>query len=730
MTIDAQSLIQLLPAIYALRDREAAQVTPGVLALEDRQRLATLDQLLEAGTALSESERQELERLRDKALAGPLGNLLGLLSEQLDVLGEDIDQLYDDQFIETCAEWLVPYIGDLIGYRALYGVSDGIGRARAEVAHTISYRRRKGTVAVFESLAFDVTGWPSVAVEYFQRIITTQYMNHPRVYIAAAPDLRSWEPRDRIGSAFDRVPRTVDVRRIESRRGRHNIPNLGIFLYRLNAQSLTRSPAAKVAARQFRFHPLDIDQPLFTQPRPLEPFKERAEPLNVPMPISRRAFDADPRGYYGTGDAQSLCVYVDKDGQGAKALPIESICVCHLGEWAHMPPAGMVAIDPELGRIGLPPEGGDWQVEVDANHGFPADLGSGEYDRLSSFAASVSAAIRKVPTDFETIQEALDDLGGDGVVEIENSGRYDEALSIHVAAGQTLELRAADAHRPLITLTAACTLSGGENSRLSLNGLLIQGDVLEVPGGTNRLTSLQLTHCTLVPGRSLEPDLSPASPDAVSLVIERDDFELSLTRSICGAIRVAQGVVVQATDCVIDATKPEGLAFAGPKPPPDPDPTINTEELPAAELSLEGCTVFGRIRARVLRLVSNSILLARPAAEASVFAPVFAQRRQDGCVRFSWLPLDSSTPRKHQCLPQSVALAAEAMPRFASQRYGRPDYAQLSIDSGPKLLKGADDEAEPGVYHHVRGAWRETNLHVRLSEYLRVGLRAGVFYET
>ena len=30
--------------------------------------------------------------------------------------------MYDDQFIETCAEWLAPYIGDLIGYRTLHGV--------------------------------------------------------------------------------------------------------------------------------------------------------------------------------------------------------------------------------------------------------------------------------------------------------------------------------------------------------------------------------------------------------------------------------------------------------------------------------------------------------------------------------------------------------------------------------------------------------------------------------
>ena len=37
-------------------------------------------------------------------------------------LAESLEQLYDDQFIETCAEWVAPYIGDLIGYRTLHGV--------------------------------------------------------------------------------------------------------------------------------------------------------------------------------------------------------------------------------------------------------------------------------------------------------------------------------------------------------------------------------------------------------------------------------------------------------------------------------------------------------------------------------------------------------------------------------------------------------------------------------
>ena len=40
----------------------------------------------------------------------------------------------------------------------------GMKKADAEVAHTIGYRRRKGTAAVLEQLARDVTGWPAARV--------------------------------------------------------------------------------------------------------------------------------------------------------------------------------------------------------------------------------------------------------------------------------------------------------------------------------------------------------------------------------------------------------------------------------------------------------------------------------------------------------------------------------------------------------------------------------------
>ena len=55
-------------------------------------------------------------------------------------------------------------------------------------------------------------------------------------------DMRDWEGLERRDSAFNTMAHSVDTRRIETQAGRYNIPNVGVFLWRLDAFSLTHSP--------------------------------------------------------------------------------------------------------------------------------------------------------------------------------------------------------------------------------------------------------------------------------------------------------------------------------------------------------------------------------------------------------------------------------------------------------------------------------------------------------
>jgi hypothetical protein len=742
----AQTLFNLLPAILRIRDQSQAVVSPGWLPeLADRAKLKSFQATIAAGGSLTVAQAEQFDQLQQQALAGPLANLLAVVAEQVGVLEEDLDQLYDDQFIETCADWVVPYIGDLIGYRTLHSSIPGIASPRAEVAHTIAYRRRKGTVVVLEQLARDVTGWNATAKEFFTQLVMTQYMNHLRPQCVAAPDLRQWEPLERLGGAFDSIIHTVDVRRIASERGKYNIPTVGLFLWRIEAWPLSCSPAVPAVSGdnfRFRFHPLNIDQPLYTLPQAEATITQLATPLNVPEPISRRVLDTRLADYYSSGGIERSLRLQTKVGPGTCAqftlVDSSKILVCNLsddaGTWAHAPAAGEYKIDPVLGRLWLPPDvPAGTQVRVDFHYGFSADLGGGEYARADTFQVSdPPPPMFSVPDAFPTITAALAALtlqGGGGIIEITDSGRYEETVALNVPAGERIELRAADRCRPTLVLSGPMNLNGGGDAEIHLNGLLITGTnatcLLHVPAAGNGLARLHINHCTLVPGWALAQDCTPRFPDQPNLVAEPLGLAIIIQRSIIGPIRTRNGASNSVTiaDSIVDATSTSRIAYAGLS-----GDVGGTD--PGAALSLDACTVIGKIHARTLPLVSNSILLAALATADAWTAPIIAVRRQQGCVRFTWLPATARVPRRYQCLPESADSPMLAAPRFTSLRYGFPAYAQLSTQSGAQLLTGADDESQPGAFHYLYPPQRETNLRVRLDEYLRVGLEAGIFYQS
>src|SRR5262245_61499399 len=353
-----------------------------------------------------------VHRIRDVDEGEPLPELLALITGQVGILEEDLEQLYDNQFIETCAPWVLPYIGDLIGYRSLHPIGPDQFTPRAEVANTIGYRRRKGTASVLEQLARDVTGWNARAVEFFQLIAWTQFMNHIRRTNFYAPDLREWEPLERLGTAFETTAHTVDVRHVERGEGKYNIPNIGIFLWRLNAFRLRSSPAVPVDTRRFLFSPLGANTPLFTRPQTEKSITHLAEPINVPEPISRRVLDAYLGNYYGPD--LSLAI---------EGVPIEQVAICNLSDasattWAHVPPNAFIAIDPVLGRIAFrdPPAE---TPRVTFHYGFSAAMGGGEYERTPTFDAALGP-IETVASP-GPVQPALDARVDGGVVELSDS---------------------------------------------------------------------------------------------------------------------------------------------------------------------------------------------------------------------------------------------------------------------------------------------------------------------
>lgn len=336
-------------------------------------------------------------RLRDGERGFPLRSLLRVIAEQVDIVEDDITRLYDNWFIETCDDWAVSYIGDLIGYESVHAAADtgdvtgdagtAVARQRErilvprrEVANTIRNRRRKGTLAVLEALARETAGWPARVVELYRELGWTQHLNFLRPPRGRLADLRDDNALDLLETPFDHVAHTVDV-------ARRNIPSVAVFVWRLKSYPVTWTQARHIDNKPncYAFSILGNDAPLFTRPGRDDDPDEIASELEVPVPIRRRVFEArDEYGnafanpaYYGRG--KSLEIRVEYDGKCKTYAPKEVI-PADLSHWYYQPPAGKVAVDPQLGRLAFRAEqpGSVW---VRYQYGFSADLGGGEYDR-------------------------------------------------------------------------------------------------------------------------------------------------------------------------------------------------------------------------------------------------------------------------------------------------------------------------------------------------------------
>jgi hypothetical protein len=752
-------LFQLLPAIYRLRDAQIAQ-TLTLLTPAEQAQLAALQAL---PPPLLPDQEAQLAELTAKAARGPLESLLLLVQEQVAAVAYDIEQLYDDQFIETCAPWVIPYIGDLIGYQPVHGIAPAVDDPRAEVANTISLRRRKGTILVIEQLARDVTGWRAHAVEFFEVLGTTQYMNHVRLGNHYAPDLRRWQPRVYMNTGFDRTAHKVDVRRIASGRGRYDIQNVGVFLWSLGAYGVTGAdavpakptPPTPTAPICYRFDSLGRDVPLFHRAAPQgEEITAPAGPVNVPDRLLRRVLCDDLRkgvgaSYYGPGASLSISV-------GGKLLEPYEIRVADLsgadGSWANVEIAHgkySALVDPELGRIALKPSiagtaAAPRTVKVSYCYGFNADMGGGEYTR-GDFAVVDPAWVVPLPSD----QTGVLDLGAaityavsqfalSGAVAIEITGSQPFTvtgpLTIDLPANATLEIRAARGSRPTLLLADELAMSGDAASKLLLNGLIIaagQGfaagspapkGLVHVPpvrpaNMPNLLSQVTLTDCTLVPGWSLDTDGRPQHADSPALYAEPAGVSVVATRSILGPLRAPELATVALSDSIVDATEVTGVAYAA----------LDGESGGGA-LTLEACTVIGKVHASLLSLVSDSILwgaLAKADASPWVSALV-ADREQQGCVRFSFIPYNAVTPRQYECVSRALA---SPQPYFGSLRYGHPAYCKVLADTDDSIRRGASDGGEMGAFHSLLAPQRETDLLVRLQEYLPVGLESGLVYQ-
>jgi hypothetical protein len=573
---------------------------------------------------------------------GPLRELINRIGAQVAVVRRSMDRLWADQSIETCDDWVIPYLGDLLGTNLTSNLDP---RAqRLDVAKTIYYRRRKGTVQVLEELALDVTGWPARVVEGFRRLGRTRHGLDPAVGPAGFPqastadmallmraeglagaltgglaggfaDLRSSHGALLAHTAFDESFHTADLRAARGASGHFGIPRLLVFVWRLRSfPVLAGTPVAMAGCPgQYVFDPTGRQMPLFL-PAPSVPddFAASWSPApewQVPGPLtssletaltasttSRPYPDAGIPPRYGLGGGWQLTSIWPEIGRFAATVP-------------QSPPS---------------PPG---TLTVDYHYGFSSMIGAGPYDR--DLLGNVPAAVgtETAVSGGASLDAALAAAGATGTVTVADSLTYQAPAAAQPVA--SLLVRAGPGMRPVVRPTAPgpagtpaqWIFTGSGQAQLVLDGLTVSGYDIVLRGS---FETVRITACTIDPGTAApgSPPLATAADGALlapcRIFIEADPAapagqggligQLVVDHCILGPVRTRFGGsvgTVTVTDSIV-----QGL-------PATSGTVLTSADVFDPSLLARGLAAGDKGSGRPVDPLSSALLAIMPAAEVS-----------------------------------------------------------------------------------------------------------------
>jgi hypothetical protein len=509
---------------------------------------------------------------------GPLREIVNRIGAQAAILRRSIDRLWDDQSIETCDDWVIPYIGDLLATNLVASL-DPRGQ-RIDVAKTIYYRRRKGTVAILEEIATDITGWDARVVEFFRRLGRTRHGFDPEIglpsetpdpedalklqiaegligkltrsEIGGWADLRNVYGATKASSAFDEFFHTADFRRGRGMVGWHNIPRLGVFLWRLRSFALGQSDPVEVQGcpGHYTFDPTGRDVPLFAAgSRPFGDQWISPEEWQLPTPISRTLLNL------ALANPDSDPLYAAIDPTDGVSVLLNSLGVFRQpGTFYNLVPANQLVFDleiadPQRGRFKtLSPPAND-RVFVTYHYGFSSTIGAGSYDRrvVKSDSTPEPGARQDVAGGGNSLAAPLNAVAPQGTVSINDFLTYNAVTN--VTGIDQVTLMTENANRPVIRIapTAAWVFAGNNGSTLYLDGLFLSGAEVVLRGRFDRVV---INCCSLDPGQSDSTGelgrIFALAADGRALVpstlwVEAEVRELEVNRSLTGPIRTRAG---------------------------------------------------------------------------------------------------------------------------------------------------------------------------------------------
>ena len=648
-----------------------------------------------------------------------LDALLAAVDGQHELLAADIEQVLDDLFVESCAEWAVPYIGALLGLPT--------DAERVEVAYTIALRRRKGTPAALEDFAEILTGLTARVVEGWQVTAWAQRLGHPPPARVVSLDLAEGA-RYRVGTPFE------PTRRSWTPSGRFSPRSATAIVWPWSVRTFQAVEAAPLPeARRFALHPLGLEAPPYLRPRAgiaaADELRARTgDELDAPVRATYRvvqALAADGQITYGTNWTVSgehpLAAVPDPSRPVLLELTLDGVPVpwsalrfgsLPPGAAAPAPPtASRAVVDLARGHVEL---GSSLSGTLRATWHRPAPGGLGALAADADADPAARVVVRVNPTlpvggtivhdladafaKAEQLSAGLgpDDSGSDRPdveIRLETSDRLPAPPP--VAFTPTLPRWRVVAIRPATPTIEGDLALDLEAGCLALEGFFLTGDL--VLGKS--FDGVDLRHLTMNP------------PAGAALRVGDGAWGLALTARSCvlGPIRVDLGArPLTLADCVVDG-RGARLRVCGDDPGGAPATAVARRTRFDPVVAADGVTFVGPVQAEAI-----------DAVDCLFVDGLEVVQQQQGCLRHCYVAPD---PGGGAALPTTYRCLSGPPPTFASVGLEAAGYYSLELDSDHPLLSAGSDGGEIGAYHHLRRAARLERLERRLDEFVPLGVR-------
>lgn len=661
-----------------------------------------------------------------------LDALLAAVEAQRTLLAADIDELWEDFFVESCADWAVPYLGALLGLPP--------DAERLEVAYAVALRRRKGTPAALEDFAEVVTGLPARVTEGWQITRWAQRPGHPPPPRVDALDLAA-KVRLRVGTPFENARRSVLPG------GRWSPRTASVIVWPWQTRTFRLVQAAPLepapnANHRFALHPLRAEAPVYLAPRPLKLRSDAdGDGAEGSSPVRYRTADetdAPVRATYAllqvvAGDADIAfgstwtlaATHPVATPANSNVTPLIRLEVGgNAISWSDLrfgvvpaptaPPGNGVIVDPVHGRVELGPNPAAalaaGPLRATWHRPLAGSIGALAGDSRLHHTARIVKEIGPGAA-ADSLQNAVDAAVTDwtalGLTAASSqAGRPD--VEIRLLTSDRIEITKAlrtptAIPRWRIVAPLFCTPTIVGDLELDLADACVEIDGCYVTGDITldaSLNGVTLRHVTMDPAAGRRLVVAPSAWD----------LELCIDHSIVGAVLAdLSASPITITDSIVDA---HGVALNVCIESPSGTPTADAVAArttatpkPGPDLRATGVTFAGAVRVESIE-----------AANCIFVDEVDVVQSQLGCLRWCYGP--NLGPDNTGNRPPAYECIDAPPPVFASVGFEAAGYYALTLDEDQPCLSAAGDRGELGAYHHARHGQRIRRLRDRIDEFV------------